>query len=119
MNIPKILAESSQNETKFMNATRTTKITLRTSESRYIRSGGEKLAYCNGCQSLNSHFPVIQIAALLGISEKALFRLVEDGHLHSAETQEGWLLICSGCAGRIRDCESEREEVLTLGEGLI
>lgn len=100
-----------------MNATRTTKITLKTRESRFIRSGEEKNAYCRSCRTRISHFPVLQTAALLGVSEKALFRLVENGELQSIETPEGWLLICSGCAGRVGDLETSNEEVLTLGEG--
>jgi len=53
----------------------------------------------------------------VGISEKTLFRMVENGELNSIETSEGWLLICSGCSSGLRDRESSHEEVLTLGEG--
>jgi len=99
-----------------MNATRTTKITFKKSESRFIRAAGERIVFCRDCEAQNPHFPVIQIAALLGISEKSLFRLVENGTLHSVETLEGWLLICGSCAGQVCDIRSQDDQALTRGE---
>ena len=74
---------------------KTTEITFREVRERVIRvRANVKTVFCEGCNCPARHFSVEQAAALLGLSELAIFRLVEHGPLHSVESTSGALLIC-------------------------
>lgn len=73
-----------------------TKIEFETSELTVVRIRRSQtvLASCPRCNAKVSHFSVIRAAAILQISETAVFRLAESGTVHSSETAAGALLIC-------------------------
>lgn len=90
-----------------MKATRTTKIRIEKRESRFIRFARETSSYCSGCLRDTRHLPVAQMATLLDITEKAVFRLADSEQIRSAETADGHLLICTECTCREADLSSE------------
>jgi hypothetical protein len=75
---------------------RPTEITIETHEITIIRVSTRQTttAFCRDCQANVEHFSVARAAAVLKISETSLFRLVEDGKIHSTETAAGRLLVC-------------------------
>lgn len=51
------------------------------------------------CQECGKELPMLTpeaAAALAGVSPRAIYRSVESGQLHSIDTSDGALLICSG-----------------------
>lgn len=50
--------------------------------------------FCALCAENVLHLSVARAAAALGVSETAIFRLVENGAVHSSETAAGALLVC-------------------------
>jgi hypothetical protein len=102
----------------FMKATRMTKIRFESRESRFIRYGIETTSFCRGCTTETRHLRVAQMAALLAVSEKTIFRLAESKTLHSAETPEGWLMICTKCAASLGQ-PVDGVTVLEIGDKLL
>lgn len=78
-----------------MKTTRRTKIRLEKHEIKLIRFGQKTMFFCESCKRETKHFTIAQIAAMLGVSEKKVFRLAENGQIHSTETEEGQLFICA------------------------
>ena len=74
-----------------------TEITIETHETTIIRVSSHQTAtaFCEICRTTHKHFSVRRVAAILRLSETAIFRLVEDGRVHSTETAAGALLVCS------------------------
>jgi hypothetical protein len=73
-----------------------TEITIETHETTIIRVSTRQTAnaFCEICRTTHKHFSVRRAAAILRLSETAIFRLVEDGKIHSTETAAGRLLVC-------------------------
>lgn len=99
-----------------MKATRTTRIRLEKFESRAIRFGREISRFCNGCGINTLHMPVAQMASLLSVTEKRIFRLTESGELHSAETDEGHLIVCLDSAVMFEPVTAAPTEIENTGE---
>ncbi len=97
-----------------MKATRMTKIRIETRESKFVRYGREAACVCRMCLTETRHLPVAQMAALLAVSEKTIFRLAEREKLHSAETAEGCLLICTESAAALF-IQGHATQVLEIG----
>jgi hypothetical protein len=52
------------------------------------------ILFCTGCDLPSEMLPISEAAAEAEISMKKLFRLSEDGLVHSVETDSGQMLIC-------------------------
>ena len=74
-----------------------TEITIETHETTIIRVSTRQTAnaFCEICRTTHKHFSVRRAAAVLRLSETAIFRLVEGGKVHSTENAAGALLVCS------------------------
>jgi hypothetical protein len=81
-----------------MKTTRSTKIRLEKHEIKLVRFGQETMLFCQNCQTETIHLPIAEIAKMLAVSEKAVFRLAESEKLHSTETRKGQLFICAASA---------------------
>ncbi len=81
-----------------MKAIRRTKIRFEQHELKFIRFTENAKFFCQTCQSETEHLPFAQMALMLGVSEKTVFRLVEIEEIHSTETIDGKLLICTDSA---------------------
>lgn len=79
-----------------MNNRRLTKITMETHEVTIVRIKQSQLTrqFCRVCRTDEWHLPVARAAAVLRISETAVFRLIENKRFHSTETDAGELLVC-------------------------
>jgi hypothetical protein len=73
-----------------------TEITIETHETTIIRVSMRQTvnAFCEICRTTHKHFSVRRAAAILRLSETAIFRLVEDGQVHSTENAAGALFVC-------------------------
>ena len=81
-----------------MKAIRHTKITIEKHELKFVRTSGNVRHFCRICLTETEHLPIAQLAVLLMVSEKTLFRLAEFEMIHSTETTDGRLLICADSA---------------------
>jgi hypothetical protein len=79
-----------------MKTIKSTQIVVETLEKRIIRVNRYQthIAFCDVCEARVTYFSVSRAAALLALSETAIFRLAESSDLHSQETETGSLLIC-------------------------
>ena len=78
-----------------MGKKRRTDITIETERVLVIRRRkGSALAWCQTCAQQVPMIKVDEAAALSQVSSRTVFRLVELGKVHFAETPEGLLLIC-------------------------
>ena len=59
-----------------------------------VRRSQAVSAFCTLCEQAVLHLTIARAAAALGVSETAVFRLVESGTVHSIETDSGALLVC-------------------------
>jgi len=65
-----------------------TEITLEVEETIILRQGGNKSqAFCPQCQALVEMITPPIAAALVGSSERQIFRLIENGRLHFVEAE--------------------------------
>lgn len=73
-----------------------TEITIETHETTIVRVNTRQTitVFCEICRAARKHFSVRRAAALLRLSETAIFRLVEDRQVHSTETAGGALFVC-------------------------
>jgi hypothetical protein len=80
-----------------MKAKQQTEITIETHEITIIRVSSRQTAtvFCFNCGKNLKHFSIARASAVSKISEAAIFRLVENGQIHSTETAAGALLVCS------------------------
>ena len=79
-----------------MFAKRQKEITTETHSLTIIRFGRQQTwMQCSMCGATVPHLRIGRAAAALSLSETAIFRLVEAGHLHSTETTDGRLMLCS------------------------
>lgn len=77
-----------------------------------VRRSQTVTAFCTQCKAKVKHLSVARASAVLGVSETAVFRLVECGAAHSMETASGRLYLCgnsvSELAKGIRIIEREK-----------
>jgi hypothetical protein len=59
-----------------------------------FRRGFPTTVFCRLCQTETLHLRISQAASVLKFSEFKIFRLVQDGQIHSAENAAGQLLLC-------------------------
>jgi len=52
-------------------------------------------SWCRDCNAEVSMIPIAEAAAVAGLSQRAIFRLVEGGQIHFVETTEGRALFCA------------------------
>ncbi|HWP44095.1 MAG TPA: hypothetical protein VNO14_12705 [Blastocatellia bacterium] len=72
-----------------------TEITIETDEILEIRSSARAVfAWCAGCQAEVRIVTVDQAALLAGVSARSIYRRIESGQVHFAETPQGLLLVC-------------------------
>ena len=78
-----------------MKTTRKTKITVERERLLVIRRQRRQVvAWCQACSAEVDMFAVAAAAALTGLSQRAVFRLLEAESLHFTENDEGEVLIC-------------------------
>lgn len=77
-----------------------------------VRRSQTVTAFCALCEKKVRHLSVARAAAVLRLSETAVFRLVESGAVHSMETASGRLYLCGNSVSElgkgIRVTESEK-----------
>jgi hypothetical protein len=80
---------------KSMKRTRKTKITVERERLLVIsRPRRQVVGWCKPCSAEVDMFALEEAAALTGLSQRALFRLLEAGGLHFTENDRGEVLIC-------------------------
>ena len=79
-------------------ATKRLKIKLEKHELKIVRFGRSQKLFCQSCQMETRHLTVAQMAQVLKLSEREVFRMVENLHIHSTETADGKLLVCLNSA---------------------
>ncbi|HEV8593832.1 MAG TPA: hypothetical protein VGQ55_17140 [Pyrinomonadaceae bacterium] len=79
-----------------MKTKRSMEITVETRAVTVIRINRRQTVtiFCDICRKPISHFSVFHAAAAMRLSETAIFRLAENGQVHSTENAAGSLLIC-------------------------
>ena len=79
-----------------METKRRTEIKIETHETTIIRVRTRQTAnaFCELCRERLPHFSVRRAAAVLRLSETAVFKLAESGQIHSTENARGELFIC-------------------------
>ena len=95
-----------------METKRRTEIVIETHETTIIRFRTRQTAtaFCDFCRETLPHFSARRAAAVLRLSEFAVFRLVESGRLHSSENARGELFICgNSITGAADDINHETE----------
>jgi hypothetical protein len=86
-------SEKQRNE---MKTKKRLEITIETHEVRTVRiSERQATRFCEICRMTTVHLPVSGVAAMLRLSETAIFRLVETGRIHFVEGEGGSPLICT------------------------
>ena len=76
-----------------MKRTRRTRTTVEQREVVIIRNL-RKQGFCGECSEPTALISVEQGVRLSGLSSRAIYRLIESGRIHFAETAEGSALIC-------------------------
>ena len=70
-------------------------ITVETDRVMLVNSRKSPVIWCEACAASVRMLTVDEAAALAGASSRSVYRRVEAGQLHFAETVEGRLFICS------------------------
>ena len=60
-----------------------------------FRRGFSAAGFCQSCNAETRHLTVLEAAAILKISEFAVFRLIQTGQVHSTENADRRLLLCA------------------------
>lgn len=63
-------------------------------ETWRLRTGKGRRAACPDCRKEAEWLTVSEAAHITGLSERAIFLLVENSEVHFAEAEDGVLLIC-------------------------
>jgi len=74
-----------------------TKITIETERELVVSSRRRRarfVVWCEDCAGIVAMITVDEAAALASDSSRSIYRQVENGRLHFAETPEGQLFIC-------------------------
>ena len=70
-------------------------ITVETTQQFVIsRPEAAVMTWCPACSADVSMVTAEEAAVMMGLNSRAIYRSVEGGQLHFAETSEGFLLIC-------------------------
>jgi len=69
-------------------------ITVETHQVTVIRRRSAHRAWCAACAQSVPMVSAEEAAALLGLTVRKVYRLVETDGLHFTETREGWLRLC-------------------------
>ncbi len=77
-----------------MRATRRLKIIAEKHELTVIRFASKESHYCQNCQAETQHLIVAEMAQVMKLSEREVFRLAESEQIHSIETADGRLMVC-------------------------
>jgi hypothetical protein len=78
-----------------MKRTRRTRTTVERHETVVIRSARKlKRVLCPECSEPVALVALDEAVKFSGISSRAVYRLIEEGRIHFAETAEGSVLIC-------------------------
>ena len=96
---------------KILKIRRRTQITILTERSSVVtrqNSRPETVRECPDCGRMVKMLPVGEAAKFARVNSLTIYRLVEAGQLHFAETQEGCLLVCSASLPTL---ESENLEI--------
>lgn len=83
-----------------MKTIRRTKIRLETHELKSVSFSRKAIFFCRGCNAETQHLPIAQMAKLLAVSEKKIFRLTDVEMIHSTETADGKIMVCADSAGK-------------------
>ncbi len=74
---------------------RTTNFTIETERTLIFRNfGGQQAGWCVGCGADVQMATVAEAAREAGLSELAIYRLLDDGVLHFTEDADGRVLVC-------------------------
>jgi hypothetical protein len=74
---------------------RVRRVTVRTERTFVFRSrGGARVAWCAECRAEVGMVCVDDAAREAGVSELAIYRLIEERALHFSEDAEGRVLVC-------------------------
>ena len=74
---------------------RKVQLTIETHQLLVIsRATGSSQSWCNECAKDVPLIKPEEAAVLAGVSPRTIYRRVEAGLVHFAESPEGWLLIC-------------------------
>jgi len=85
-----------------------TEITIETDRLTLVSSRKSPVIWCESCAAPVGMLTVDEAAALAGATSRSIFRRVESGELHFAETPTGRLFICLNSLSR----KSNQEEHL-------
>ena len=77
-----------------MKRTRRKKVTVETERLLVISHYSGAQGWCEGCSATVKMMGPEEAAAFAGLSQRAIFRLIESSQLHFTETPDGGLLIC-------------------------
>ncbi len=77
-----------------------TEITVEIERVMLVSSRKSPVIWCEACDALVGMLTVDEAAALAGVSSRSIYRRVESGQLHFAETPEGRLFICPNSLSR-------------------
>jgi hypothetical protein len=77
-----------------------TEITIETDRVMFVSNRKSVTLPCDGCAAPVRMITVDEAAVLAGESSRSVYRRVESGQLHFAETPEGRLFICLNSISR-------------------
>ena len=79
-----------------------TEIAVETARVLVIRAPGRAFTRCDECGGEVQWVTLDEAARLAGVGSRKIFRLSEGEVLHSAETEDGILLVCPNSLAAIR-----------------
>jgi excisionase family DNA binding protein len=79
------------------------------------RRGKAVRLWCNQCEAQVSMLRVEDASALVGVTARTIYRWIEAGKLHFAESDKGLVLICAQSLASLvnPDRAAERKKILT------
>ena len=77
-----------------MKTRRITKFTIETERTFIFRNLGGQSGWCVGCEAETQLAPVAEAAREAGLSELAIYQLLDARALHFREDAEGRVLVC-------------------------
>jgi len=77
-----------------MKKTKRTKVTVEKERLLIVSRQRQAAAWCETCRAEREMIGVEEASLLTGLSQRAIFRLIEASRLHFSETPRGALLIC-------------------------
>lgn len=78
-----------------MKKRKTLKVTIEKERLLFVARCRRRLeGWCEGCRAEVKMLRVEEAALLAGVSQRFVFRWIESGYIHFAETADGALLVC-------------------------